>query len=257
MADALTVVRRRSRVLEYLSEGAAAKRDIVAVTDSSRSTVDRAVSELSSLGLVERVDGGFRTTTPGRVALDLVAETGETMRTIEEESDVLSNLPLEASVSHRFLVGASVAAGDSAAPYAGIDGAFDKLERADRIRGFSVADNDPRWTRTLHERASSGSMVADIALTRPMAEYVLDRYGERTDEYLAADAYEIRVCESLPFGLFLFDVDGRTVAHLLVHDDRGSFVAQVENDRPDAVAWAEARFDEAFGGGTPLSEFVE
>lgn len=257
MVDALTIVRRRRRVIEYLSEGAAPKRDIVAVTDSSRSTVDRAISELTSLGLVERADGGFRTTTPGRLSLDLATETTETMRTIEEASDVLSDLPLDASVSHRFLVGADIATGNSAAPCSGIDSAFDRLKRADRIRGFSVADNDPRWTRTLHERVTEGSMAADIALTRPMAEYVLDQYGGWIDEYLAADAYEIRVCESLPFGLFLLDVDGRTVAHLLIHDDRGSFVAQVENDRPDAVAWAEARFDDGFADGTPLSEFVE
>lgn len=257
MADALTTVRRRRQILEYLSKGAAPKRDIVATTDSSRSTVNRAVSELSSLGLVERVDGGFRTTTPGRLSLDLVTEATETMRTIEDASDVLSNVPLDASVSHRFLVGADVVAGDSAAPYSGIDDVFDRLRRADRIRGFSVADNDPRWTRTLHERAVSGVMTADVVLTRPMAEYVLDQYAERVDECLAADGYRIRVCESLPFGLFLLDVDGRTVAHLLVHDERGSFVAQVENDRPDAVAWAEARFEDRFEGGVPLSEFAE
>ncbi|SFG39035.1 Predicted transcriptional regulator, contains HTH domain [Halopelagius inordinatus] len=257
MADALTVVRRRRRILEYLSDRTASKRDIVAATDSSRSTVNRAISELSSLGLVERVEGGFRTTTPGRLSLGVVVEATETMRTIEEWSDVLSNVPVDASVSHRFLVGADVAAGDSAAPYSGIDDLFDRLRRADRIRGFSVTDNDPRWTRTLHERAASGAMRADIALTRPMAEYIIEEYAEQFDEYLAADGYEIRVCETLPFGLILLDVDGRTVAHLLVHDDRGSLVAQVENARPDAVEWAESRFIDRFEDGTPLSAFVE
>lgn len=257
MADALTIVRRRRQILDYLSEEVAAKRDIVAVTESSRSTVDRAISELTSFGLVERVDGGFRTTTPGRLSLDLVAETTETMRTIEESSDVLSNVPLSASVSHRFLVGANIVAGDSAAPYSGIDDVFERLKRADRVRGLSVADNDPRWTRTLHDRTVSGSMTADVALTRPMAEYALDEYAGRIDEYLAADHYQVRVCESLPFGLFLLDVDGRTVAHLLVHDERGSFVAQVENDRPDAVEWAEAQFADRFEAGTRLSKFAE
>ncbi|RDI72788.1 helix-turn-helix transcriptional regulator [Halopelagius longus] len=257
MADALTVVRRRRRILEYLCEGAAPKRDIVATTDSSRSTVNRAISELSSLGLVERVDGGFRTTTPGRLSLDVVTETSETMRTIRESSDVLSNIPLESCVSHRFLVGADVVTGDSAAPYSGIDDAFDRLRRADRARGFGVADNDPRWTQTLHERATEGSLSVDVAITRPMAKYALDRYDDRAAEYFAADDYRVRVCESLPFGMFLFDVEDRTVAHLLVHDEAGSFIAQVENDRPDAVEWAEARFAERFEAGVPLSEFTE
>ncbi|MFC6824711.1 helix-turn-helix transcriptional regulator [Halopelagius fulvigenes] len=256
MTDALTVVRRRRRILEYLCEGAAPKRDIVATTESSRSTVNRAVSELSSLGLVERVDGGFRTTTPGRLSLDVVTETSETIRTIRESSDVLSNVPLESHVSHRFLVGAHVVTGDSAAPYSGVDDAFDRLRRADRVRGFGIADNDPRWTRILHERATDGSMTVSVAVTRRMAEYVLDRYDDKVEEYLAADDYRIRVCESLPFEMFLFDIEGRTVAHLLVVDETGSFVGQVENDRPDAVAWAEARFAERFEAGVPISELL-
>jgi predicted transcriptional regulator len=256
MADLLRVVRRRRRILEYLSGRAASKRDLVAETSNSRSTVDRAISELSSYDMVERVNGGFRTTTPGRLCLDAVAEVTETFDVICGASEVLSHLPPEAPVPHRFLVGASVVTSDPTAPAAGVDGVLDSLRRADGIRGFSVADNDSRWSRALYERATSGALTADVVVTEPMANYLLDRYADWIDGVLAADSFRIRVRETLPFGLFLLDVDGRTTAHLLIHDERSSFLARIENDRPEAVSWAESCFEGGFEAGVPFEEFL-
>lgn len=67
--DVIEVLLRRHAVVERLSVQPTAKRDLVDGLDVSRSTVDRAIRETESVGLVERRDGGVSLTLCGRLAV--------------------------------------------------------------------------------------------------------------------------------------------------------------------------------------------
>ena len=68
--DTIEVLLRRSAVVERLSVQPTAKGDLVDGLDVSRSTVDRAVRETESTGLVECSDNGVSLTLCGRLLLD-------------------------------------------------------------------------------------------------------------------------------------------------------------------------------------------
>jgi DNA-binding IclR family transcriptional regulator len=67
--NVVDVAARREAVSDLLRDGPMAKRDVIAATDHSRSTVDRAVAELRAAGLVTERAGGYETTPPGVLAL--------------------------------------------------------------------------------------------------------------------------------------------------------------------------------------------
>jgi len=71
------VLADRAGVLRRLAEGPVHKRDLVDELGHSRRTVDRAITELESVDLVERCDEGFSATTAGRLALALVEPGSE------------------------------------------------------------------------------------------------------------------------------------------------------------------------------------
>jgi predicted transcriptional regulator len=225
-------------------------------TGNSRSTVDRAIADLIELSFVERTNGKFETTTTGRLFLGVVEEMSETLRTIRDASDVFERVDDDAPIDSQFLTGATVRVADSSAPLSAVDGALDKLSRANRVRGFAVADNDPRWTRTLYERATEDSLTVEVGLTESMANYVVEQYSHWVEDYVGTETFELRVCPSVPFGLAVVETDAETTVYLLVHDENGTFAALVENDRPAAIAWAMSLFEDRFESGRPLEERI-
>jgi len=68
--DTIEVLLGRSGVVERLSVEPTAKRDLIDGLDVSRSTVDRAIREIESLGLVESGDDGVTFTLCGRLAAE-------------------------------------------------------------------------------------------------------------------------------------------------------------------------------------------
>jgi predicted transcriptional regulator len=254
MDDALRLVSRRRDVLERLCGQPAWKRDLVDDLPYSRSTVDRAIADLSAESLVAKGDGGYVTTLTGRLFLDVVDEASETLATLRAANDWLGHLPPDAPVSPALFADAQVVTSTSPSPSDCLDAAVESLRTADRVRGLSVADNDPRWPRTLYERSvGAESLVADLVMTAEMADYVLDDYADWIPGYRESDALRVRVRETLPFGLFLLDHGDETEVHLFVHDDDAAVVARVSNDTPAAVAWAESLFERTFEAAQPLA----
>lgn len=68
VAAHVDLVADRYEFLTELAEEPARKPEIVDRTDTSRSTVDRAIRELTEADLVERTEGRYVTTTFGRLA---------------------------------------------------------------------------------------------------------------------------------------------------------------------------------------------
>jgi predicted transcriptional regulator len=257
MDDALRLVSRRREVLERLRGRPAWKRDLVDDLPYSRSTVDRAIADLSAESLVAKTEEGYVTTLTGRLFLDVVAEASETLAAVRE-AEWLAHLPSDAPVNSDLFADAEVVTGTSPSLAECLDDAVEALRTADRVRGFSVADNDPRWTRTLYERSvEAETLAADVVMTEDMADYVLDAYADWVPNYRRSDALRVRVRETLPFGLYLLDHGDETRVHLFVHDDNAAIIGRVSNDTPAVVSWAESLFDRTFEAAAPLVDRID
>ena len=98
------VLLKRHDILERLCRSPAHVRDLVEEMDHSRSTINRALTELEELGFVERGDRGIEATTAGRLAADRLRTFFDELDDIFAAERVLDPLPSETLVSTEFVV---------------------------------------------------------------------------------------------------------------------------------------------------------
>ncbi|WP_435359506.1 helix-turn-helix transcriptional regulator [Haloarchaeobius sp. DFWS5] len=244
--DLLTLVDRRYEYLVRLARSPAYKRDLVEELDDSRSTVDRAMKELTAAGLLERgSDGQYGTSHAGDVLRRTVDETRETVATIDEVNSVLSHLPTDAALPPALFRGAAVHSATGPAPMEAIQHATSVLVDADTIRGLSVADHESKAIRDLHERSVvAGELDAEVVFTRPMTDRLFSAYPDLTAQAEESDSVRLYTIDELPFGLFIAERNGTERVLFGIYDENQLVQAIVENDSPDAVAWANQVFEQ-------------
>lgn len=106
----------RRALLRQLERDSMDKRDLVAAIDCSRSTVDRAIEQLRGHHLVERTNGEYALTFPGRRLLEIYDRYYARVGTVTPMADLLSTLPAECSLPDELLWRGERIEGDGAEP---------------------------------------------------------------------------------------------------------------------------------------------
>jgi hypothetical protein len=116
-------IRTRRAFLAALRGGPQRKRDLVDALETSRSTVDRAVSDLAAAGLVTETHDGVKITLAGRMAVEI---DGTYQRRIDELADgitALGELDGDLRIDDGFLADARIEAASPHVP----DMVFDRF----------------------------------------------------------------------------------------------------------------------------------
>lgn len=235
LVDALSV---RADLLGelYAAEGSLSKRALVDRLDVSRSTVNRGLRRLRTLGLVGATGGGFVTTPSGELVCEEYAAFADSLGAVLAAQDPIDHLPPGAPLSVDFLADAEVLTVADGPPHLPGSRVIDLVGSADRVAGLAHANATPRAADQFRERIEAGATV-DLVFDRGMFEGLVAEYDWMA-EFLATDRFTARVHDALPYGLFLLTDDGGTVACLLVYDEDDRLAGVVLADADPAVAWA-------------------
>jgi len=240
--EAVDLVGRRLGVLTALMDGAKGVTELAEVTDSSRSTANRAVRELEEAGLVERADGGYAVTLAGRLL------TERYLRFREEEAagvlaaePVLTHLPPDCPVDTAVLAGCRVETATETAPYRPRERLLSATRDADRVRVALPALGDPRYLRSWHELVVAGGEV-ELLVTEALRADLDDGFPRLLPAMVATGRFTVRVGDVPDLGLALVENGGETTVLLAGFGDDGVMRGVVENDTDDAVRWGERCF---------------
>lgn len=249
--ELLELVSRRAELLAALDDPSH-KPGLTAAVPASRSTVDRALRELETRSLVERCEGGYRTTLAGELAR---AEHGNLTATLGDAlaaRELLSYLPPDAPMSPAFLRGAEVTYPEPPAPRRPLVELWERVEVADHLRGFTTAVLAPRFVEAMHDLVSGGDIRVEFVYGEPLATHLRAEYGELLVETLG-DGHRMYVAEPVPFGLGVLTGTRGEYAYVAVSDARGEFRGIAVNDTPAAVDWAATLFERHRNQATELS----
>lgn len=207
--EPLDTVLRRATLLGVLVDGPVDKRSLVDALDVSRSTVDRAVRELESLGLVTRERGQFVATLAGRLVHRAVEEYRDRTGAVLRASDLLVHLDPDCGIDARLLDGASLYAAEGPAPYRSAERLEDLFEDAGRVHAFVRAITDARSSHVVREAVLAGTTYEAI-YAADVAEFVRETHAEDRREMVASNNYWAFETDELPFGLFIaYETDPR------------------------------------------------
>lgn len=237
---------RRDWLLDLLSEGAAERAELRSAGDVSRSTIDRSVAELVAAGLVEETDGAVRLTLHGRLVHEQFRASRNRLAGIDRAAGLLNALPRGAELPSALLETGSVH--EEAAARARHEAV---VKAAERVRGslLALAMTD---VRVYYEQALHGTDFR-VVLASALTEQLLSGASEEFAEGLEQGGVAVRETDDpLPYSLLVADIEGETHACVCVQAADGVVEGFIESTHPDAVAWAEARFDSAWAEATEL-----
>jgi predicted transcriptional regulator len=247
-AEVVDVLAKRGDTLRELLEQPRTKRDMVDDLGIPRSTLDRAVRELETTGLVEYRDGAYYPTLFGRTALEAHDAYQRAIDDLSSAADVVSPLPPESPLDGTFLTGAEVVSSTPHLPDEVVGRLFESVRGADRVRGVAPVGMDGhldafRDATTAHagglELVLTPELFDHIARTRPQETLDVMETGRAT--FFRTD---------IPFRFGLWVADDRE-AGVVVYTDTGVRGVLV-NDDSDAVEWALDLYERVKGDAEPV-----
>lgn len=238
--DFLEVMQRRGYLLAELGDDELTKPELEERLDVSRSTIDRGIRELESLALIERTGEGFRQTLPGKLAFREYASFTRSIAGLSRGSSLLASLPSDTAFDVAMLRGGRIVEADRTNPHRPEEELYGLLESASVVRAFSPALH-PQQVDTYCRKVEDGTSL-EVVLAENAVQRLLTKYEDDFRRLLAADVTVLQAAGTPPYGLTVARTDGGSVAAVSVYGDNGGRGCIV-NDAPDAVAWAERRYD--------------
>jgi len=251
--EAIETLGKRTEFLELLDGEPLHKRDMVDRLEHSRSTVDRAISDLTDAGFVERMTRGFVTTQSGRLALaryrSFLAETDA----ILSGTAVLEPLPPTEELPTSLLTAGTVH--ETRGSYRLLEAIADAIDGASGYRAILPQLVDSRHLRLCHARAVrddlSVSLVAPSALLTRLKTEFPALLGELAD----VPVFDAAVGETPPYGLLVVeDESGEPTEVLVVTYDDDQIRGFCRSADPETLAWASERFEAVQSSATALAD---
>lgn len=254
--DLLELINDRKALLSYLADGPAHKRDIVDDMDLSRSTVDRAVSELMDYRLVQRKNDGYEVSKKGEIALGEITRTHEAMVGLEEASELVDCLPSGVGVPPSLFEEGDVYLSGQTSPLSPIDLALNRAKECEKLITLSYSYTHPSHGDVLLERVFDGELELELVFEETLADDMIEKYGEYIDEYLDSDNVAFWVSSDIQFALFVYYMEDTEYLHLDAHGPNGDFRGTIESTSKVAIRWAENYFENIVDSSTPIAELV-
>lgn len=254
----IDVLQSRADVVDAVRAEPRRKSEIQAEIDVSRSTVNRAVRDLETAGLLTRTDEGYAVTAYG----DLLADRYEAF--LRDADDVgaaaplLESLPSDVPLSLALLRDAAVHRSVAPAPHRPVSQFEDLLREADRLRGVSRTITQSTTPELIHRQVVDNGMEGEMVVGPELAAYMRRERREPVREMLETGRHSVYEAEDVPYGLALLDVDGETHVVAFVYNDNDDLLGTIVNDADAAVDWAEAQFERYRDAATDVgASFLE
>lgn len=253
--EVISLLDRRRDVLEYLSRTPRTQAEIAEDLDVSRSTVTRAIQELGSADLVERVDGRYRATGFGTELLEIHADYEANVRALTENTAICDYLPPDAPFDPALLSEGTYYSVESGASFQIGERVNEHVRQAEAIIGLGRTRSEKASLSLLGQKVLEEERPMEIVLSEDLFEHVHD--VPWSSELFSAPNAGFYVQDGIPYGLFVIDTpEDRRVLLILYDEDeamKGVFCSTAET----AVAWAEAVYRDFREEATPVEEYLE
>ena len=229
---------KRASLFEQLADGPYDVPELVDDLEMSRSTVHRSVQSFLEKDLLRETDDGLELTGLGRCVGEAVADFQARADAAAELGSFLNTAePTAVDVPLEVFADATAIHPKPRQPHFAVKRIIELIERSESVRIFSSIIS-PFYVDVAYREMMEGTDI-EVIFDQEVIEIIATEYTEKAVEAAATGQFDVRVRESLPFELFVFD-DRMGMA---AHDDDGIARVFVESDAPEAVEWAEQTYD--------------
>lgn len=240
--EACSVVLQRWEVMDCLRETSKDKRTLVEDLDCSRSTVNRAVRELESIGVIEYSDGKYGVTPLGESIASRFEEMMKTVKLWTQLEPFLQWVPEEEfDLELQHLEDAELLLPEPSNPYAMINRHVEVVGQTDDHKCVLPLIG-LHGLKAGHKQVIDNGARAELIVTPEAADTLQSDpgYAELTEDMAATGRFKLYQYEGdIPYFVGLLD---NTVQ--IGVDEQGEPRALLETDNTEVRAWAEKTFNE-------------
>ena len=229
--ERVALVAERSDFLAVLTSTPHRKRALVEAVDASRSTVDRAISDLQAADLVTKTDEGWEATVFGRLLFERYRSFVRDTRTVLDSEGVLAPLPPSTDLPGTLLSDAeTIPAADQ--PYRLYDRVLGAIGDANTVEMALPRLGDSRLYRLCHARLDAASFTGRLVTDEPTLTRLREEFPTLTADLTATDRFDVFVGSPPAYELVV--TDEQTVFLLTAAAGGGLLVS----DTPAVREWA-------------------
>lgn len=246
--DILIEAVRRGPILEELYTGPARPSDLTDQVGASRSTIHRAMDSLEEHGLVKQADGAYQLTNFGEV---VARETSKYSSRVQSASTIepflnTTGRMADLSIPIEHFETAQITKQGPREPHAVINRISELMAATDHMKLLSTILS-PIHVEIGYREIMNGTEI-EAVFGPDLIDIMLAKYPDKAKEAVDSGRFTIYVNDSVPFELFLFDVQ----MGMATHDPTGQAEVIIESEDPGAIDWAEALYEEKRTEGDPL-----
>lgn len=238
------VLSNRHDVLESLRDEPKSKPELVADLEHSRSTIDRAITELRTVDCIEPDGDGrsrYRPTQTGALALRSYRQFCREADALTRRSRVVNALPPTADVSTTFVATADLYA-SAKTPDVALQPAVELLPGATRLIGTApVVFGD--YFDVLGEWIRGGDAEMELVLEAELLESIATTYADEFDALTDPGSVDVYVSdERIPYALWVIEGEQTAHAGITIYEG-GGIKGTLVSDADPAVRWARHRYE--------------
>lgn len=246
----------RIEILEALATADRTRQELRDLTDVSRATLARIVTELEERGWVARATGTEYTATPiGRHVVDQFVPFLGSMAALRQLGEAVAWLPVdELDIDLRHFADAHVVHPPNDDPATVVDQLGDLLQGTTEFRALTHFTPPDRIAAVITERVDADEMNAIIVTTAEILEYLRERPERRAQvrAWLDGGAQLYQLDGALPCNVWTMD---ETVIIKKSGGDarERSYGVPIVTQNQTVHAWATALIEKYQAAGTPLT----
>jgi tetratricopeptide (TPR) repeat protein/biotin operon repressor/energy-coupling factor transporter ATP-binding protein EcfA2 len=248
----LDVVAKRREILAALTDDPLYKRDIIERLDTSRSTVDRAITELLEHGLVEATDGRYRATMAGTLALKRHETYRSEMGDIAAGVDILAAVPDEAPLDAALLTGATLHRFTEHTRQETLSLLDDVIREATTVHGVLPRLSDSRILDAYYSQAHRPNTSARILLSQKLGATLRKRFQSDLSAIAGAEGTSLYEGATPPLG-FVWTQGETKRAYVIIYTTDGGIAAVLEHTEANATREIAERVETHIAAATEVT----
>lgn len=237
----VNVIMDRSSLLRCISEGIDEKRKLEEQLDISRSTLNRAMSELKDHKLLYINSGDFEVSLHGELVLCRYENLIDTYSELINSSELTQFLPAGTPIDLRFLAKAETTTSSKRMP----DRPFQNIKKAIRnakcVKGFSPVEPSG-FINLLHDQANNQKFRIALVLNDEFISELSKVYTNKFPVIVQAENSNIgKTSRVIPYGLVIVDTKQVWVC---IYNTNGDLRGTIKNNTDAALEWAIETFNQ-------------
>ncbi|MDY7082982.1 MAG: MarR family transcriptional regulator [Halobacteria archaeon] len=241
----------RERVLDSLTENPGDVRDLRDRLDIPRTTLQKNIRELEEKGWVEKVQGGYTSTTVGEIIVGHIKDCREGVQTTMELEPFLKWVPAsEFDIDIGAFEDSDITVPEPPNPRGAERRVFNKVTSSNDLKFMSPVLR-PMMVETLYEHLTENEVHADITVSSDVIEVIKSDYPEVIDAVATSERVELReYTGDIPFITMIFE----DMVMMAALDNMGIIRALVENESEEAMEHAVELYEEYAEEAVPVEE---